>query len=83
MRLVRVALFLACALAAASLGCGKKGHAAAHNAGAAAVAAPPTPDNTPIAVLRTPAGWLLVKAEPTATPATPTPAAAAASNPKP
>ena len=82
MRLVRVAGFLLCALAAAGLGCGKKGHSS-HREGTAAVPAPPTPDNTPIAALRTPAGWLLVKGEPTAPPATPTPAAAAASNPKP
>ena len=82
MRLVRVCGLLLCAFTAAGLlGCGKKGHASAHGAGAAAIPAPPTPDNTPIAALRTPAGWLLVKAEPTAPPATATPAPA--SNPKP
>ena len=66
MRLVRVAGFVVSFVAAAGLACGKKGHASAHRDGAAAAPAPPTPDTTPIAALRTPAGWLLVKAEPTA-----------------
>jgi hypothetical protein len=72
MRAVRVVGLVLAVLAVASLGCGKKAHGS-HKAEAAAVAANPTPDTTPIAALRTPAGWLLVKAEPTAPPATPTP----------
>ena len=83
MRLVRGAGYLLVVLAAAGLGCGNKGHAASHHEKATPAPAPPTPDPTPNAVHRTPAGWLLVKAEPTAPPATPTPAAAAASNPTP
>ena len=81
--MVRGAGYLLVVLAAAGIGCGHKDRASSHHEKAAAAPAPPTPDNTPIAVLRTPAGWLLVKAEPTAPPATPTPAVAAAVNPKP
>jgi hypothetical protein len=82
MGLARVAALLAGVLAAASLGCGKTGHSrAGHGAAATTALAPPTPDNTPIAALRTPAGWLLLKTERPA--ATPTPSASPASNPKP
>jgi hypothetical protein len=82
MRLIRFAALLAGVLAATALGCGKKGHSkAGHDAEARTVRGEPTPDFTPIAVLRTPAGWLLLKTEHPA--ATPTPAASAASNPKP
>ncbi len=73
MRLVRAFGFLLAVVAAGSLGCGKKAHVA-HEAEAAEAAPNPTPDTTPIAALRTPAGWLLVKGEPTAPPVTPTPA---------
>lgn len=74
MRFVRVAALLFGICAVASLGCGKKAHSGDHGDAAAASPAPPTPDNTPIASLRTPAGLLLMKGEPAAP--TPTPAAA-------
>jgi hypothetical protein len=83
MRLVRGAAILAALFAVYGLGCGKKGHSeeAGHAGAASPAAAAPTPDNTPVAVLRTPAGWLLLKTEARA--ATPTPAASPASNPSP
>lgn len=82
MRVVRVLALLLGGFALAASGCGRKSHSLAVHGGAARPApAPPTPDNTPIASLRTPAGWLLVKAERTA--ATPTPAASAATSPRP
>jgi len=85
MRSVRMAAAVLAAVLALSLSlsvvaCGKKkGHGAAH-AAATPAPAPPTPDTTPIAALRTPAGWLLLKAEHPA--AMPTPAAAPAGNSK-
>ncbi|MGH9366959.1 MAG: hypothetical protein ACRD3M_04715 [Thermoanaerobaculia bacterium] len=82
MRSVRVAALFAGLCVVASLGCGKKGHSGAGHAAAVTPAPPPpTPDNTPVASLRTPAGWLLLKTEPPAP--TPAPAASPASNPSP
>jgi hypothetical protein len=59
-------------------GCGRKSHAPRHEAVAAAPAPAPTPDNTPIEALRTPAGMVLKRDEPTPVPgkeATPVPSA--------
>ena len=71
-RWTRGAAILLLILAAATFGCGGKGHARkGHATVSTPPPAPPTPDNTPIASLRTPAGWLLVKGEKPA--ATPTP----------
>ena len=81
MRSVRLAAaILAAVLALAGVACGKKKSHAAHGTAATPAPAPPTPDTTPIAKLRTPAGWLLLKPEHPA--ATPTPAAAPAGNSK-
>jgi len=82
MRSVRMAAVMSALLALTLCGaaCGKKAHAAKHASVATPAPAPPTPDTTPIAALRTPAGWLLLKAEHPA--ATPTPAAAPAGNAK-
>ena len=82
MRLARIGTLLLCTFMGAGLACGTK-KKASHRDGATAAAANPTPDNTPIAALRTPAGWLLVKAERTAAAATPTPSAAPAPSPNP
>ncbi|HYB53044.1 MAG TPA: hypothetical protein VEG84_04180 [Thermoanaerobaculia bacterium] len=80
MRLGRVMALLIVAAGLALAGCGRKARSSGHES-AAAVPAAPTPDNSPIASLRTPAGYLLLKPERAAT--TPTPSAAPASNPKP
>ena len=80
MRLARIAAVVSLALALAGLGCGKKARSKADHGAQDAALSSPTPDFTPIAALRTPAGWLLVKTEPPAV--TPTPAAPLASNPK-
>jgi hypothetical protein len=80
MRLVRLAALVSIALALASLGCGKKAHSKAERKAQDSALSSPTPDFTPIAALRTPAGWLLLKTEPPAV--TPTPAPSAASSPK-
>lgn len=63
-----VAVLLTAALLAG--GCTRKKHAAAHGEGQAAAAAiVPTPDTTPIEILRTPAGLVLKTGpEPTGTP---------------
>ena len=62
------AVFLAAALSA---GCGGKREAPPHEAEAALPAPPPpTPDTTPVAALRTPAGLVLKPGE---APAAPTP----------
>jgi len=83
MRSVRVAILFLAVLAVGALACGGKGRdSKGHAAAAAATPAPPTPDNTPIAALRTPAGWLLVRTE-TPPPTTPTPAVSPAAIPKP
>jgi hypothetical protein len=74
MRPVRVAILILAVLAVGGPACRGKGRASKGHAAAAATPAPPTPDNTPIAALRTPAGWLLVRTE-TPPPTTPTPAA--------
>jgi len=69
MRLERaVAVLLTAALLAG--GCARKKRAAAHGEGrAAAAAVVPTPDTTPVEVLRTPAGLVLKTGpEPTGTP---------------
>ena len=82
MRSVRLAAaILVAVLALSGVGCGKKKSHAAHGTAATPAPAPPTPDTTPIAALRTPAGRLLLKAEHPA--ATPTPAPAPAGNSKP
>lgn len=82
MRVFRIIALLLGGFALASLGCGRKGHSiSSHGYTATPAPAPPTPDTTPIASLRTPAGWLLVKTERVGP--TPTPAASGAANPKP
>jgi hypothetical protein len=84
MRSVRVAILLLAALAVGVPACGRKGRASnGHAAAAVATPAPPTPDNTPIAALRTPAGWLLIRTEPPPATPTPTPAGSPAASPKP
>jgi hypothetical protein len=66
--------------------CGGKREARAHGTEEAPVPAAPTPDNTPIDVLRTPAGRVLKTDEsvtpPAATPAPPTPVPADGAPPK-
>ena len=75
--MIRPALVVAAATAlAVGAGCGKTPRGAHAETEPASAAAAPTPDTTPNAALRTPAGWLLVKGE--RTPATPTPAPSAA-----
>ena len=88
MRSVRLMALILGALALVTA-CSGKGHEGRKHAAAASPAPPPpTPDTTPIAALRTPAGWLLSKGEPTAAPATPgpspapTPGSTAAPTPK-
>jgi hypothetical protein len=57
------------ALFALAAGCGSKTHEGGHRAESATPApAPPTPDSTPIEVLRTPAGMVLKLDAPTPTP---------------
>ena len=76
-----VAAILPMVLAAAPA-CGrKKEKAAPHGAGETAAPAVPTPDNTPIDVLRTPAGLVLKTEEPTPRETTPSPAAPAVTTP--
>ncbi|HYV42950.1 MAG TPA: hypothetical protein VEO02_14270 [Thermoanaerobaculia bacterium] len=72
MRTLRLgAAFLAAV--ALSAGCGGKHEAASHETEAATPKQPPpTPDTTPVVVLRTPAGIALKAGEPTAAP-TPAP----------
>jgi hypothetical protein len=53
------------ALAVSTAGCGRKKAERVHGSEEAAAAAVPTPDNTPIDVLRTPAGLVLKTEEPT------------------
>ena len=69
------------ALAVSTAACGRKKAERAHGSEEAAAAAVPTPDNTPIDVLRTPAGLVLKTEEPTparaATPVSSTKPAAA------
>jgi hypothetical protein len=76
----RWALLAAGIAAAAGLACGKGGHASTGHGEAAHAPSqpPPTPDTTPIAALRTPAGRLLLQT-PAPAPQT-TPAAAPAAN---
>lgn len=70
---MRVGRLVAVLLAAALLGggCARKKRAAGHGDGqAGTVAVVPTPDTTPVEVLRTPAGLVLKTGpEPTGTPA--------------
>jgi hypothetical protein len=80
MRLVRLAALVSVALVLPILGCGRKAHSKAEQAARDSALASPTPDFTPIAALRTPAGWLLLKTEQPA--ATPTPTPPPASSPK-
>lgn len=79
MRFVRLAGLVASAAVAASWagGCGHKAPRRSH-AAVQAEPAPPTPDTTPVASLRTPAGWLLLKTETPPPASTPTPAAGGA-----
>jgi hypothetical protein len=59
MRFLALCAVLLCAIAA-SAGCGGAHEAASHDTPAAAPAPPPpTPDTTPVAALRTPAGMTL------------------------
>ncbi len=71
-------LILAAVLAS---GCGRKAKAARHGTEEAAAIPVPTPDNTPIPALRTPAGLVLKLEEPG--PATPTPPTTPAATPSP
>jgi hypothetical protein len=80
MRSVRLMALLLGALALVPA-CSGKGHEGRKHAAASPAPPPPTPDTTPIAALRTPAGWLLAKGEPTA--AAPTPSPTAAPTPRP
>jgi len=67
------------ATAAAGTACGRRTRAGGHADAEVSPAAVPTPDNTPIDVLRTPAGLVLKTEEPTAVPGRgPTPNAAPA-----
>ena len=68
-------LALVAVLAAAAPACGRKKAERAHGSEEAAAPAVPTPDNTPINVLRTPAGLVLKTDEPTPREATPAPPA--------
>ncbi|MDQ6894536.1 MAG: hypothetical protein M3167_17900 [Acidobacteriota bacterium] len=71
---VAFALTLLAIVAGPSAGCGRKAKAARHHGEEAPPVAAPTPDNTPIPVLRTPAGLVLKLEE--SGPPTPTPSAA-------
>ena len=75
------ALAVVMLLAVIAPGCSRKAKAAKHRAEEAPAIAAPTPDNTPIAALRTPAGMVLKLEEPT--PATPPPTAIATVTPNP
>jgi hypothetical protein len=76
MRIARLAGLLALAGIAAG-GCqAKPRRRAAHRAPAPAAALAPTPDTTPVAALRTPAGWLLLRTETPAPATTPPPSPA-------
>lgn len=71
----RVRCFLVCLLAVATAaGCSRKPHATHAEQTHAPEPPPPTPDTTPIPVLRTPAG-LVLGVEGTAAPPEPTPGA--------
>lgn len=72
----RAPLALAVLLAVASPACGRKRAAKAHAGEETPAAVVPTPDNTPIDVLRTPAGLVLKTDEPTPREATPAPPSA-------
>lgn len=76
-----LALFLLAA--AAGTACGRRTRAGGHADADVSPVAVPTPDNTPIAVLRTPAGLVLKTEEPTVVPGRePTPNAATAPAPQ-
>jgi len=75
------ALALLVLTAGLASGCGRKAKAARHGTEAAAAVPVPTPDNTPIPALRTPAGLVLKIEEPG--PATPTPPTTPAATPSP
>jgi hypothetical protein len=79
-RNVARALALLTFLAAPLSGCGRKTKAAKHGVDESPAPAP-TPDNTPIPALRTPAGLVLKLEEPG--PATPTPPNTPAATPSP
>lgn len=79
-RNVVLAIALLMSFAAVS-GCSRKAKAAKHGAEGAPVMAAPTPDNTPVPALRTPAG-LVLKLEEPGTP-TPTPPTTPAATPSP
>ena len=76
LRLRQTAALVLVATGLSAAGCGSKAVGKERHAQAAAApeAARPTPDNTPIEALRTPAGLILKPGEaPTAAPPTPTP----------
>jgi hypothetical protein len=79
----RRAFLAAGVFAALTLACGRGGHGSpGHGSGSQTTPQPPpTPDSTPIAALRTPAGYLLLQTPAPQT--TPTPSAAPAANPAP
>lgn len=74
----RALLALAVLLALGSPACGRKRAAKAHAGEETPAAVVPTPDNTPINVLRTPAGLVLKTDEPTPRETTPAPSPASA-----
>jgi hypothetical protein len=74
-RIVWMSLFVAAASVALAAACSRGGHRAEHvTEEHAAEPAPPTPDTTPIPLLRTPAG-LVLGVEGTPAPAEPSPEA--------
>ena len=62
-----LALLTAACSVAAMTGCGGKGGPASHATESAVPAAAPTPDTTPVDVLRTPAGLVLKTDQPAPT----------------
>jgi len=77
------ALALVMTLATATPACARKTRAAKHGTEQTAAAAAPTPDNTPVPALRTPAGLVLKVEEPAPATAAPATTPAATSSPKP
>jgi len=79
---VRVLAFVTLFTAATSA-CGRKAKAAKHRSEESTAIAAPTPDNTPVPALRTPAGLVLKVEEPAPATTTPLPAPAPAASPNP
>lgn len=71
------ALALLVLLAVPLSGCGRKAKAVKHHADDGSAISSPTPDNTPVPALRTPAGLVLKLEEPTPPPAAATTPSAA------